>query len=171
MILMKHHIGKYTLEQIKQNSTREKVANERFLSKLSKYDARKLDEMFHDLHDEVFAEIDCLECANCCRTLGPRITDRDIQKMAKALKIKPSQLVADYLRVDEDGDYVFRAMPCPFLDTDNFCRIYADRPVACREYPHTDRPRMYQVLDVTLKNIPVCPAVSTIVEKLKQRFV
>jgi len=167
---MKHPAGKYTLEQIKQNAAREKADNERFITKLSKQDSRKLDEAFHSLHEEVFAQIDCLECANCCRTLGPRITDRDIQRMAKSLKIKPSQLVTDYLRVDEDGDYVFKSMPCPFLGADNYCRIYDDRPVACREYPHTDRARMYQVLHVTLNNIPVCPAVYQIIEKLKQRF-
>ena len=167
---MKHPAGKHTLEQIRQNAAREKTVNERFMVRLSKQDPRKLDEAFHSLHEEAFTLIDCLECANCCRTLGPRITDRDIQKIAKALKVKPSQLVSDYLRVDEDGDYVFKSMPCPFLDSDNYCRIYNDRPVACREYPHTDRPRMYQVLDITLNNIPVCPAVYLIVGKLKLLF-
>lgn len=144
--------------------------NKSFLNRLLRSDKRLIDHAFREYHREVFNGIDCLDCANCCRTLGPRITDRDIQRMAKALKIKPSQLVSDHLRIDEDGDYVFKAMPCPFLEADNYCRIYADRPVACREYPHTDRPRMYQVLDVTLNNIPVCPAVYLIVEKLKQRF-
>lgn len=30
-------------------------------------------------------------------------------------------------------------MPCPLLGRDNYCAVYADRPKACREYPHTDR--------------------------------
>ncbi|HPT14539.1 MAG TPA: YkgJ family cysteine cluster protein [Bacteroidales bacterium] len=167
---MKNPAGSITLEQIRQNAAREKAENKRFMAKLSKQDSRKLDEAFHSFHGEVFAQVDCLDCANCCLTLGPRITDRDIQKIAKALKVKPSQLVSDYLRVDEDGDYVFKSMPCPFLDSDNYCRIYNDRPAACREYPHTDRPRMYQVLDITLNNIPVCPAVYLIVGKLKLLF-
>jgi len=163
-------IGKYTLEQIKRNAKKDENVNRQLLTKLSKRNSRNLDRTIHTLHDEVFSETNCLACANCCKTLGPGITDTDIRRMARALRIKPSQLTADYLNIDEDGDYVFKSMPCPFLDNDNYCIIYNDRPVACREYPHTDRPRMYQVLNITLKNITVCPAVYEIVEKLRQQF-
>ena len=69
--------------------------------------------------------------------------------------------------MDEDNDYVFRQMPCVFLDKENYCRIYENRPRACREYPHTDRRRMHQILDLTLKNMETCPAVFEIVERLK----
>ena len=59
-------------------------------------------------------------------------------------------------------DYAFA-----FLDGENYCLIYADRPNACREYPHTNRKKMYQVLDLALKNTLVCPAVLEITRKLK----
>ena len=71
------------------------------------------------LHDEISDRTNCLECANCCRSLGPRITDKDVEKMGKALRMKPVDVVSRYLRVDEDGDMVFRSMPCPFLGDDN----------------------------------------------------
>jgi Fe-S-cluster containining protein len=58
-------------------------------------------------------------------------------------------------------------MPCPFLGADNYCSVYDDRPKACREYPHTDRKRFYQILDLTLKNTSTCPAVHLVIEKLK----
>ena len=99
----------------------------------------KMDTIVQQLHDEVSENIDCLTCANCCRSLGPAIYDKDIERMAKALRIKPSEVVSSYLRIDEDGDYVFKSMPCPFLMNDNYCSIYESRPKACREYPHTDR--------------------------------
>jgi uncharacterized protein len=130
-------------------------------------DPRKLDARVHALHEEVFAVINCLECANCCRTLGPRVTDNDVRKISSSLRMKPSAFVEQYLVVDEDGDYVFKSMPCPFLGSDNYCSIYEDRPRACREYPHTDRPRMYQVMPLTLKNSAICPAVYEILERLK----
>ena len=132
-------------------------------------DPRKLDERVHALHDAVFDTIDCLECANCCRTLGPRITDADVQRMAASLRIKPSVFVERYLVVDDEGDSIFRSMPCPFLGTDNYCSIYDVRPRACREYPHTDRRRVYQVLALTLKNSAICPAVFEILEFLRRR--
>jgi Fe-S-cluster containining protein len=138
------------------------------VKRLCASDSRKLDERVHALHEAVFEEINCLDCANCCRTLGPRITDADVQRMAASLRIKPSALVERYLVVDDEGDFVFRSMPCPFLGSDNYCSVYDDRPRACREYPHTDRRRVYQVLALTLKNSATCPAVFEILERLRK---
>jgi Fe-S-cluster containining protein len=137
------------------------------VKRLSATNSRKLDERVHAHHEAVFEKINCLDCANCCRTLGPRVTDADVQRIAASLRIKPSVFVEKYLVVDEDHDYVFRSMPCPFLGSDNYCSIYDVRPRACREYPHTDRPRVYQVMALTLKNSAICPAVFEILERLK----
>jgi len=117
----------------------------------------KMDLIIHDLHDKYSSEINCLDCANCCRSLGPAIYDKDIDRIAKALRIKPSVVVATYLRVDEEGDYVFKSMPCPFLMPDNYCSIYDSRPKACREYPHTDRKKFSQIFLLTVKNTSTCP--------------
>lgn len=138
------------------------------VKRLSFSDSRKLDERVHAIHEEVFDQLNCLECANCCRTLGPRITDADMQRIATSLRIKPSVFLERYLVVDEDGDYIFRTMPCPFLGSDNYCSIYDVRPKACREYPHTDQRRVYQVMPLALKNSPVCPAVFEILERLRK---
>lgn len=118
---------------------------------------KKMDCEIHQLHDTYTEKIDCLQCGNCCRILGPRITDNDIRKMAKGLNISPSQVLDTYLRIDEDGDYVFIKMPCPFLMPDNYCIIYENRPKACREYPHTDRKKFYQVYKLSIKNAYTCP--------------
>jgi len=138
------------------------------VKKLKKKKPKNLDNIVHALHEEVFSEINCLQCANCCKTLGPRITDHDIARLAKHLKLKPGKFIESYLRLDEDNDYVFKEMPCPFLMPDNYCMVYEHRPKACREYPHTDRKRFYQALDITLKNTATCPAVFEIMEQLKQ---
>ncbi len=95
--------------------------------------------------------------------------DKDVERLAKHFKIKPSQFVEEYLYIDEESDYVFRKTPCPFLLSDNYCMVYESRPKACREYPHTDRKRFYQILNLTLKNTEVCPAVYDVVERLKER--
>ena len=137
---------------------------------IKKKKPKKLDLFVHEAHDDVFEEIDCLSCGNCCKSLGPRITDVDISKMAKHLKIKPSKVVTDYLRIDEDNDYVFKTMPCPFLMPDNYCMIYESRPKACREYPHTDRRRFYQVLDLSIENLKTCPAVLEISKAIVEEF-
>ena len=141
--------------------------NKKLLNQLKKSRPRDLDDRFHELHEEVFQEIDCLECANCCKTTSPIFIPADIDRIAKGLRMKSVDFIEQYLRVDEEGDYVLKTAPCPFLGDDNKCFVYDDRPRACREYPHTDRKRMYQIMDLTLKNTLVCPAVGRIVQKLK----
>ena len=126
----------------------------------------KMDIIVHQLHDDVSERIDCLSCANCCRSLGPAISDRDIERMAKVLRIKPSEVVSSYLRIDEDGDYVFKSMPCPFLMPDNYCSIYDSRPKACREYPHTDRKNFEQIYKLTVKNTSTCPIAYEVLSEL-----
>lgn len=127
-----------------------------------------MDLIVHDLHHRISSETNCLSCANCCRALGPRITDKDIEKMSKALRKKPSEVFQTYLSNDEDGDYAFKSMPCPFLMPDNYCRIYEARPKACRDYPHTNRKKFYQLFDLSIKNTFICPIVYKVIEALKK---
>ena len=143
-----------------------KKPNEVLLKKLKKQKPKDLDDQFHLLHQSVFEEIDCLSCANCCKTTSPIFQMTDIQRLAKSLKMKVPVLIDEYLQLDEEQDYVLKGSPCPFLGDDNKCIVYEDRPRACREYPHTNRKRMYQITQLTLKNTMVCPAVSKIVDQL-----
>lgn len=144
--------------------------NKKFSSKLKKSQPKNLDNIVQQIHEEIFQDIDCLTCANCCKTTSPVFYQKDIERLAKHFRIRPSLFIEKYLHIDEDDDYVFNAAPCPFLGQDNYCSVYDHRPLACKEYPHTNRKRFHQLLNLTLKNIPICPAVYEIVEKLKIRF-
>lgn len=130
---------------------------------------KRMDVRVQELHSEFSERIDCLSCANCCKTLGPAIYDKDIERIAKALKMKPSEVVNSYLKMDEDGDYVFQSMPCPFLMPDNYCSIYESRPKACREYPHTDRKKFEQIYMLTVKNTKTCPIAFEVLSKLIEK--
>ena len=141
--------------------------NKKFFQKLKHVKSKVLDKKIHQLHDEVFACTNCLECANCCTTTGPLFTDKDISRISKHLKIKPSEFTEKYLKVDEEKDFVLQQVPCTFLEDDNRCSIYQVRPKACLEYPHANRRKQYQILKLTQKNLAICPAVYKIVEKLK----
>lgn len=142
--------------------------NKAFLDKLAKSKPKSLDKIIHNLHYEEFEKIDCLECARCCSSLGPMIFEADIERMAAAVKMKVPAFKDQYIKIDEDNDSIFKESPCPFLCFDNLCMIYTSRPKACREYPHTDRKRFYQVAKKTFHNIDTCPAVYNIIEKLKE---
>jgi Fe-S-cluster containining protein len=156
------------LDTFRKRADDKKTEHRKFLLGLKKKDAREVDAAFHEMHDEVFAEIDCLTCANCCKTTSPIFYQADIERAAKAVRLKPGDFIEKYLRIDEDKDYVLQSAPCPFLGPDNYCSIYNDRPKACREYPHTDRKKMVQIMELTAKNTQVCPAVFEMVERLKK---
>lgn len=148
----------------------QKKINKEFLQKIGKSKPKNLDETFQKLHDETFAEVDCLECANCCKTTSPIFQNGDIERVAKALKMKVADFISEYLHLDDEYDYVLNHAPCPFLGHDNKCIVYHHRPTACREYPHTDRKRMHQIMNLTYQNTMVCPAVSRIVHHMQSMF-
>ena len=146
-------------------ATKNKLENLKFLQKMKS--TKQLDAVFQKAHDAEFKKTECLNCGNCCKTTSPIFRDTDIKRIAKHLRVKEAAFIAQYLRIDEDRDYVLQSSPCAFLELDNTCSIYEYRPLACREYPHTNRKNMYQILELTATNTMICPAVARIVEQLK----
>ncbi|MDC7220843.1 MAG: YkgJ family cysteine cluster protein [Spirochaetales bacterium] len=152
--------------KIIERATRRKKEIRKNLRDLKKQRRINLDELFGEEHRKAFEEIDCLKCANCCASLGPRITDRDIDRLARAARMKPGQLTETWLTIDEDGDYVYREMPCPFLGADKYCLYYEARPDACRRYPYTDRRNVKGYLGELIKDMEICPAVALVLERV-----
>jgi uncharacterized protein len=155
-------------EELKKMAEKAEKSSLQWVSAFNKKQANKLDDKAQELHYDIFNEIDCLKCANCCKSISPTLYDMDIERLSRFLKLKPSEFIEKYLKIDEDKDYVFRQTPCPFLDSENYCLVYENRPKACREYPHTNRARFYQILKLTVKNSYVCPTAYYVMEELKK---
>ncbi len=133
-------------------------------------DSKNLDRLMENSHAAVFSEIDCLDCANCCRTTGPLFTQKDIERISKYLQMKPGTFIQRFLTMDEDGDFVLQSIPCIFLEPDNSCGIYEQRPKACREYPHTNQIGQKKIFTLTLKNMEICPAAMEIVRRASDKL-
>jgi Fe-S-cluster containining protein len=154
------------IDRIKGDGKRLKLV----FSKLRRKRPQELDAFFHSGHDKFFQKNSCLTCANCCKTTSPIFRDVDIRRISKQLKIKETVFIDRYLKLDEDGDHVLKSSPCVFLDsTDNTCSIYEFRPLACSEYPHTNRKNMHQILNLTERNAEICPAVASIIVNFEMR--
>ncbi|MCR9265579.1 MAG: YkgJ family cysteine cluster protein [Flavobacteriaceae bacterium] len=158
------------LEELPKRAKEKHAENKKFFAKLKKRPPKDLDYTMQQLHAEEFERTDCLTCANCCKTTGPLFTNADVERIAKHFRLRPSQFIDQYLRVDEENDYVLQEVPCAFLGADNYCSIYDVRPKACREFPHTDRKKFQQISNLTLKNVAICPAAFHIVEEMKRRI-
>lgn len=158
------------LKQLSQRAKDTHNDSKKFFSRLKKKTPKQLDLLMVELHEKEFEKTDCLSCANCCKTTGPLFTDKDVERISKYVRQKPQQFIENYLRIDEENDYVLQSVPCAFLGHDNYCSIYEQRPKACREFPHTDRKKFHQISNLTLKNVAICPAAFNIVEELKGRL-
>ncbi len=152
-----------SLQNWENKSAEKQKVYKRFLEKADK---NKVLKQLPRLHEEAFQQIDCLKCANCCRNYSPRFKTPDIKRIAKHLRMKESDFIEAYLRLDEEGDYVVRSTPCPFLGADNFCSIYAERPSDCVRFPYTDEDVFIKRKQITLKNSSFCPIVYYVLERL-----
>ena len=157
------------IHQYNANVKKRRKENNYFFAKIKKRRPKDLDDNLNDLHEKQFEKTDCLTCANCCKTTPSLLTRLDIKRISKHLGMKVGKFTEEYLRLDEDDDYVFKHTPCSFLNEDNTCQIYNERPRSCKGYPYTDS---YKVnLNVMEKNIAVCPAVYEITEELKRVYI
>ncbi len=146
----------------KKSAERQKL----YKNYLQRADKNKVLKQLPDLHEEAFARIDCLKCANCCKNYSPRFKTPDIKRISKHLKMKEGDFIETYLKIDEEGDYVARSTPCPFLGENNYCSIYDQRPSDCHRFPYTDEDVIIKRQNLTLKNSTFCPIVYYVLEKL-----
>ncbi|WP_028788481.1 YkgJ family cysteine cluster protein [Terrimonas ferruginea] len=133
---------------------------------LARADKNKTLRQLPDLHEEAFEKVDCLACARCCKSFSPRFKTPDVKRIAKVMGMRESVFIETYLRVDEEGDFVVKSSPCPFLGADNHCSVYEDRPSDCRRFPYTDEDVLIKRPVLTLKNTEFCPITYYVIEKL-----
>jgi len=150
------------------NATKNEDRNFLYLRSLKLKNPSKVDKIAKKLHEEAFNKIDCLKCGNCCKTSKPVLLDEDISRIAEFLKLPIEEIENKYLELDDDKDWTFNSLPCPFLANDNSCKIYTVRPKDCQEFPHTNKKgfshRSYQ----HSWNTVVCPATYYIVTEMEK---
>ena len=114
------------LSHIDKNNKEKQKQFKQFLLRSNK---NKILKQLPQLHEEAFAKINCLECANCCKNYSPRFKTPDVKRISKHLGLKESDFIERYLRVDEDGDFVVKNTPCPFLGAEIVQLCPADLPL------------------------------------------
>ncbi len=137
-----------------------------FKNFLAKADKNAVLNRLPQLHQEAFEKINCLECAACCKNYSPRFKTPDVKRISRHLGMKESVFIETYLRVDEEGDFVVKSTPCPFLGSDNACSIYDVRPSDCARFPYTDEDVIIKRQSLTLKNSTFCPITFYVLDKL-----
>ncbi|MBL0103938.1 MAG: YkgJ family cysteine cluster protein [Bacteroidetes bacterium] len=138
-----------------------------FLKGLQRRKLRGLDALAIALHKKAFKAVDCLACANCCKTMSPTYKKADVKRISKHLGMSFSQYYEKYLYKDKSGDYMNTQGPCQFLRKDNKCSIYPVRPKDCSGFPHTqNRDFKLYIAGTHIQNMEYCPATMYIVENM-----
>lgn len=159
------------IQRLIRRGRQRKKALDAFLKKLKRRNPRNIFALSKQADAEMWKEIDCLDCANCCKTMTPTFTRAEVKRIAAHLGMTFNQYWDKYLEVDDDnGDIVNKNQPCQHLRKDNKCSIYDIRPSDCSGFPHhVRRDFFYQVQEKTYQeNIPRCPATLTFIEKLEK---
>ena len=133
---------------------------------LKRADKNKVLKQLPVLNEEAFEKVDCLQCANCCKSYSPRFKTPDIKRISKYLGMKEGVFIDTYLRIDNEGDYILKSKPCTFLGADNYCTIYDVRPSDCSRFPYTDVDVLLKRPLITIKNSSFCPITYYVLEKL-----
>jgi Fe-S-cluster containining protein len=157
------------LVQIRRLGETNREENSRFRQflKRHKYNEVKLRRIGQDIEED----IDCTQCANCCRVALVPLIERDIPKLAKAMRMSVAKFEEQYIEWNEEENCrVLKRTPegCVFL-SGNECTIYEDRPSNCVHFPHVVKgegpisTRMWQFID----RASYCPIVYNAMEAWK----
>jgi Fe-S-cluster containining protein len=160
------------LVQIKLLGEKKRPENERFRKHMKSFDHS--DRILRRIGEGIEEQIDCLQCANCCRVATAKVTERDVERLAKYLRVKPARVMADYVVKSEEEGLILqrdKKTGCVFLNG-NECTVYDARPESCQKFPHVVRgngsilSRMWELIDRAC----YCPIVYNSLEAFKDEM-
>jgi Fe-S-cluster containining protein len=155
------------LKKFKISVSRKKRSLSAFLDKFDELMPTDMAELVTAADAAVWHEVNCMECANCCKKMTPTYSKADIDRISTHLGMTRREFRDKWLRKDESGDWMNKTQPCQFLE-DNKCSIYEVRPKDCAEFPHHNK-KPFDAYNETFKNnLPYCPATLSLVDKLKK---
>jgi Fe-S-cluster containining protein len=156
------------LQKFKIVASRKRKKLSLFLKKLDDIVPENMQQLVAETDATVWRDVNCMECANCCKTMTPTFRKADVVRISAHLDMKPKEFIDKWLyKEEESGDWVNKAQPCQFL-VHNMCSIYEVRPKDCAEFPHHNKKPFDAYNDTFTNNLHRCPATFTLVERLKK---
>ena len=161
----------FTYRVYRRRLTANRKSFRSFLRKSEKATPRAIDKITPFVESQVWKEVECLSCANCCKKMTPTFTDKDLKRISAHFEMTPEAFRKKWLRKDRNKDLVNKTEPCQFLNlADNKCSIYEIRPADCAGFPHLSKRKWTEYAHVHLQNIDYCPATFKMVEKLMVHY-
>lgn len=158
------------LKKLKKKFDLNRKSFRSFITRIDNNPPKGLDRIMKRIDKDVWEEVDCLKCANCCKVMSPTYTFQDIKRISAHLGMSAKEFKEKWLYLDKRGDeWMNKSRPCQFLDLKtNMCTIYKVRPADCADFPHFLKKPHKDYLYIHKQNIEYCPASMLMVEKLKE---
>ncbi len=168
---MDNYILQTDLQYIKNKST--STVNELIIlrKQLAPIPSPEVDKEVSTIAMQVEQNIDCKQCANCCKTLHPDVEESEINAMANALQLNDNEFSKHYLSSDDkqSPNKFFKQSPCALLKN-NKCIVYAQRPRSCAEFPYLHSPHFKLRFKRITQFYGTCPIVYNTIEILKAKY-
>jgi Fe-S-cluster containining protein len=149
--------------------SRNKKRLKTFIARLEKKPAGRVHLIALEANELAWAKTDCLDCANCCKTMSPTYTQKDISRISNYLGMTRTAFVEKWLYKDRAGDWINKKQPCQFLNLKtNLCSIYDVRPGDCAGFPHHGTKKIKDYGHVFKQNVEFCPATYRLVEIMQE---
>lgn len=157
------------LKKLKKKFDLNRKSFRSFITRSENNPPKDLDRIMKKIDNEVWKDVHCLECANCCKVMSPTYTLEDIKRISAHLGMSAKEFKEKWLYLDKRGnEWMNKSRPCQFLDLKtNMCTIYKVRPADCADFPHFLKKPQKDYLYIHKQNIEYCPASMLMVEKLK----
>jgi Fe-S-cluster containining protein len=160
----------FNLRQFQKKALKKKRKLIFFLKKFDKLTIPGLDKQVVEIDKTVWNDMNCMECANCCKTMTPTYKAADVKRISKHLGMSPQEFKDRWLKQErKTKDWVNKSVPCQFL-VDNKCSIYEVRPKDCSGFPHHTKKNFDLYNDMYIQNLGSCPATFMLVERLQERI-
>jgi Fe-S-cluster containining protein len=127
------------LVQIRRLGEKKRDENARFRKHLKRH--HLVEPKFRRIAIDVEEQVDCRQCANCCKVATTRISERDVEKLARFFRIRLAEFIREYTMETQEEGLILRrdgAQGCVFL-SGNDCTVYEVRPRNCENFPHLVR--------------------------------
>jgi len=157
------------LKKFRATAARKKAPLTRFLKQLDELVPDDFQQIVDEANVAMWKETDCMSCANCCKTMSPTFSTKDVSRMSAHLGMTPKAFRDKWLYKEEGtGDWMNKQQPCQFL-VDNKCSVYEVRPLDCAQFPHHNLQPFDLYGDTYAANIMHCPATLSLVDKVKKK--
>src|ERR1019366_10830295 len=84
--LLNLNMVEVNIQKYKRRALKKKKDLSKFMRDLSQSKTRGLLKIAIDADKEVWKEVSCVNCANCCKTMTPTYTAKDVNRIAKHFK-------------------------------------------------------------------------------------